>query len=255
MVKVIDSHTHLDHIDDVATCLSEAYDGGVESVVTVGVDLVSNKKNLELKEKFSHPKIYVTLGIHPGNINPQEVETTLTFIKEHLKGIVAIGEIGLDYWYKWVRKDEAKKEEQRTVFRTQLDLAKEADLPVIIHSRGAWNDCLKITRAAGIRKAVFHWYTGPVDVLKEIILDGYFISATPALSYSPPLQEAVDYAPIEQTLIETDSPVFFRDGEKSFPLGPKDVLRTLKGYARRKRLSEEEAARIFYDNTKTFFGL
>ena len=73
----------------------------------------------------------------------------------------------------------------------------------MIHSRGVWRECLETTQSAGVRKAVFHWYSGPVDVLNDIVKQGYFVSTTPSVAYSPQSREAIASAPIEQTLIET----------------------------------------------------
>ncbi len=258
MLKAIDTHAHLDHVEGVEEALKEAYQVGVKGVVTVGIDLTANTKNLEIKRKTKEPEIFLALGIHPEsleNSNPQGQEKGFQFIRDNIREAVAIGEIGLDYWYKWAKKDEGKKKEQRQIFEMQLKLAKEFDLPAVIHSRGSWRDCLDMTKSIGVKKAVFHWYSGPTIILQEIIDVGYFISASPALSYSPQHQDAIKYAPIEHTLIETDSPVFYGSGESGFRATPKDVFRTLKLYAQLKNISEEKAAEIFYKNSRDFFGI
>jgi len=255
MIKTFDTHAHLDHIEGVDEALKQAQEAGIEGVVAVGVDLAANRKNLEIKRRIKAPKIFVALGIHPGNIKAEEFEATIQFIRENIREAVAVGEIGLDFWYKDVRKSDERKEEQRNIFRRQLVLAAEFDLPVIVHSRGAWKDCLKLLREAGIKKANFHWYSGPLDVLDEILACGYFISATPALRYSPQHQDAVKHAPVEQTFIETDSPVYFQEGESGFTAGPKDVLRTLRLYAQLKGMKEIEAVDILNRNVKEFFGI
>jgi TatD DNase family protein len=258
VISAIDTHAHLDHVQDVERALEEAYTAGVKGVVAVGTDLESNKRNLKIKRKTVNPKIFTALGIHPESLEHKDgrnVEETVRFIREQKSEAVAIGEIGLDYWYKWVKKNEEKKKEQKKVFALQLDLAKEWNLPVIIHSRGSWRDCLDMTKNAGIKKAVFHWYSGPVDILDGILSCGYFISAGPALAYSPPLQMAVQHAPIERMLIETDSPVFYGEPDKGFHAGPKHVLTTLSLYADLKNIKQEEAAEIFYKNSKDFFNL
>jgi len=252
---IIDTHAHLDHLPDVEGALARAREAGVEHIVAVGVDLASNKRNLEIKKKWASPKIHAALGIHPGNIHPGEIEETFRFIREHVREAVAIGETGLDYWYKWVKKDESKKREQRELFQKQLKLAVEFDLPVVIHSRGAWRDCLDMTRDAGVKKAVFHWYSGPVDVLKEILEGGFFVSGGPSLAYSPQSREAITHAPIERTLIETDSPVFFQDPQGGFQAEPKDVVRALKAYAALKNVAEEKALETFNRNACDFFGI
>jgi TatD DNase family protein len=257
-LKLIDTHAHLDHIENVDTALKEASERGVAAVVAVGIDLKANETNLAIQKRTRTPKIYVALGMHPESledISDVEINECLKFIRDNVNSACAIGEVGLDYWYKWVRKDDAKKELQRKVFQRQLDIAKEFNLPVVIHSRGSWRDCLNMAKATGIRKAVFHWYSGPLDVLEDILAAGYLISASPALNYSPPLQLAVKRAPIEQVLIETDSPVYFGEPEKGFRATPKEVLRTLSSYAALTGINEEQAAEKFFQNSIEFFGI
>lgn len=253
---LIDTHTHLDGIDDVDAKLQQAAEAGVTKVVAVGVDLASNRINLEIKKRCSAPKIFLAFGIHPGNIITEQIDETIKFIREHKSDIVAIGETGLDFWYPWAKKDPAKKEEQIKVFQLQLDLAKEFDLPIIAHSRGAWQECFDMVKGAGIKSAVFHWYSGPTEILKDILDNGYFISATPALSYSPQSQAAITAAPIEQTLIETDSPVFYRTGKtEGFKASPKDVLLTLEAYVKLKNIDKEKAAAILNSNAEKVFKI
>ncbi|MFA5060499.1 MAG: TatD family hydrolase [Candidatus Omnitrophota bacterium] len=258
MLKLIDTHAHLDQIENITEELKLAVQAGVEAVVAVGVDLKSNQKNLELKGKAQTPKIFTALGIHPQSLevfDEEEIEKGIRFIREHIKDAIAIGEIGLDFWYKWAKKDEIKKEQQRAIFKRQLEIAAEFNLPAIIHSRGTWKECLDMAQAAGIKKANFHWYSGPEDILDEIIKCGYFISASPAVAGSPQHQKAVLHVPIEQLLIETDSPVFYREGENGFRAGPKDVARTLKHYCALTSMAPDKAAEIFYQNSKRFFAI
>ncbi len=254
-MKLIDTHAHLDHVENTDEALREAHEAGVEAVIAVGVDLAANRKNLEIRQRTIHPRVYVALGIHPGNINASQIDETIQFIRQNIHQAVAVGETGLDYWYKWVRKDEEKKQEQRDVFQKQLALGKEFDLPVIIHSRGAWRDCLTMSQEMGIKKALFHWYSGPVSILEEILAAGYYVSASPSLAYSPQSREAITHAPLERLLIETDSPVYYSSGEDGFRAGPKDVFRTLKACCELKGLNEAEAADQLNRNAQKFFTI
>ena len=255
-MHIIDTHTHLDHLENLDECLKAADAAGVEAIVTVGVDWAANKKNLEIKKKTSRPRIYTALGIHPGNINMDEVPGCIQWIRENIKEAVAIGETGLDYWYKWVKKDDAKKAEQRNVFEMQLVLGQEFDLPVIAHSRGAWADCLSMMKAAKIKRGLFHWYSGPVDILNQILEAGYYVSASPSLAYSPQSREAIQHAPIERTLIETDSPVHYKISEtEDFWAQPKDVFRTLDAYSRLKNVDAQVAVEKLNSNAREFFRL
>lgn len=258
MLKLIDTHAHLDQVEGLTQVLNEAREAGVVGVVAVGIDHKANQKNLEIKKATQSPKIFLAFGVHPESLEdrqPKGCKEDIEFIEANVAQLVAVGEIGLDYWYQWAKKDEVKKKAQQEIFARQLDLAKEFNLPVVIHSRGAWRECLNMTKGTGVKKAVFHWYSGPIDVLDEILDCGYFISASPALAYSPQHQQAVAHAPVSQILIETDSPVFYGSGSEGFRATPKDVIRTLQLYARLKHIEEEKTSEIFYGNAQNFFGI
>ena len=255
-MTIVDTHAHLDHLEGVEQALAEAASAGVEAIAVMGEDLMSNQRHYELAQRVSSPKILLGLGFHPSKTDEQDLTECLTWIQSHIHEAKAIGEIGLDYWYKGVKKDAAKKERMRTVFSAMLALAKEHNLPVSIHSRGAWRDCFEMTVASGIRKAVFHWYSGPLDVLDTILEAGYCISATPSLVSSAQAQEAIKHAPIERTLIETDSPVYYRQPQTQagFRAAPKDVWRTLDYYCQIKRVAKEDALQILNANAWRIFG-
>jgi len=254
---LIDTHAHLDHLENLKEAFDRAKVEGVESIVAVSEDLESSAKNLKISREFDLPKVHVAMGIHPSEASRDAVVEVAESIRKNKGEIVAIGEIGLDFWYKWVRKDEEKKEEQKEVFRALLNLSKELDLPVIIHSRGAWKHCLEIVKDVGIKKAEFHWYSGPIDILEEILSEGFYVSATPSLGYSPEARAAISHSPIEQILIETDTPVYYRNRETGdgFKSEPKDVFRTLDLLCELKGLGKEEASSIVNANAKKFFNI
>ncbi len=262
-MKLFDTHAHLDHIEDLDRALDNAKKEGVEGIVAVSVNLESCLKNLETKRTKKVPKIYLAMGMHPSDANIGDLDTCVNLIREQKNELIAIGEIGLDFWYKWVRKDQEKKDIQRKVFRAFLEIAKELDLPAVVHTRGTWRECFETVKELGISKAEFHWYSGPLDVLKDILDAGYYISASPSLAYSPQLREAIEYAPIEHVMIETDSPVFYRtavsgekkDAHEGFQAEPKDVFRTLEAYCKLKNMEEARASEIFDCNARTFFNL
>ncbi|MDP2939025.1 MAG: TatD family hydrolase [Candidatus Omnitrophota bacterium] len=255
MFNLIDTHCHLDQIEDIDTALKEAKAEGLKAIITVGTNYQSNLRNLEIAKNLQIIKVFVALGIHPTEILLPEIESCLKFIRENIGNAVAIGEIGLDYWYKNNKKDQIARELQREVFLSQLNLAKEFNLPVIIHSRGAWQDCWDIIISCEIKKAVFHWFSGPLNILKEIIKAGFLISATPALGYSPQHQEAIKNSPIENIIIETDSPVFYRNKNGGFKASPKDVVRTLELLAQIKQMPISEMQTITTENAVNFFNL
>ncbi len=253
MYQLIDTHAHLDEIEDIEQVLADAGEAGLAAIVSVGSDLESNRKVLELAarhEKF----VYPALGWHPWFIKEADIDANLEFIKAHIHEVVAIGEVGLDY-HKRVRA-VADKELQKRVLGEILQIAKTHDKPASIHSRYAWRDAYDAVVNAGLEKAVFHWYTGTSSVLRDIIENGYYISVTPAVEYHEEHRRAVKEAPLERMLLETDCPVVYQRGtENEFTSSPADVLRSLREAAVLKGVSEEELAEITTQNAVRLFGL
>jgi TatD DNase family protein len=224
-ISLVDGHAHLDQLEDLSISLEEAQAAGVRGIIGVGMNVESNRKILKIAEEnqgYVHPAI----GYHPWELKEEKVEENLSFIRTHLGHGMALGEIGLDY------KVKIKKEVQWKIFRKLLTIALDFSKPVILHCRFSHQHALKIVKEQGIKRAVFHWYSGPLSVLEEILAMGYFISATPALVYSPPHQEAIKHAPLERILLETDSPVSYQGTEAR----PKDVRVTLEEVARLKEV-------------------
>jgi TatD DNase family protein len=222
---LVDCHAHLDELNDLSEALQEAKTEGVKGIIGVGVDVESNKKILRIAQE-NDGFIYSAIGYHPWQIREEEVEANLSFIRNHIEGCVALGEIGLDYRIK------VRKNLQQKIFKDLLDIAFEHDKPVIVHCRYSHRKALEMLVEKDIRRAVFHWYSGSIDLLDEILNKGYFISATPAMAYSKPHQEAIKQAPLEGILLKTDTPVTYQGKEAR----PKDVRITLKEVARLKKL-------------------
>jgi TatD DNase family protein len=241
---LVDSHAHLEELDDLSESLREAKAAGVCGIIAVGMDIESNKKIFNIAE--ANPQfVYPALGYHPWEIKKEEVEANLSFIRDHVGDGVALGEIGLDY------KIKVKKELQWSVFEALLDIALEFNKPVIIHCRYSHRRAFEMVKEKKIKHAVFHWYSGPIDLLDKILSMGYSISATPALVYSPPHQEAIKRAPIEKVLLETDTPVSYQGREAR----PKDVRITLKEVARLKKLDPFIVAEQTTANASQFFQI
>ena len=146
MLKVIDTHAHLDELENLEPALSKAKEAGVIAVVAVGSNHQSNQKVLEIC--LNNPTlVYPALGLHPwelGNLDSHQIDTALKFIEEKITGIVAMGEIGLDYDKRVVKV--APKELQKEALKRLLALARQYAKPVIIHSRYAWKDSFELVR-------------------------------------------------------------------------------------------------------------
>jgi TatD DNase family protein len=241
---MIDCHAHLNELEDVDGALRRAQEAGLTGIVAVGMDLASNRATLELHRRFPHV-VYPAVGYHPWSLTPESVEENLAFIKEHLAQCVALGEVGLDY------RAKPKKKMQQEVLAKLLALAARENRPVIVHTRFSQQRAHRMVKEAGIVKAVFHWYSGPLEVLQEILADGYFISATPALAYSPPHQAAAQAAPLSRILLETDAPVAYQDKLSE----PADLLVTARELSRVKGVELSQIIDATTANSKGFFGI
>lgn len=250
MYRLIDSHAHLEELEDLESAIDRAKQNGVVAVVAVGSDYESNNRVLEIAAKH-RCFVYPALGLHPGILHTAEssLERQLQFIESHLDQAVAIGEVGLDY-HKRVLSDTSK-EQQHAVFRTLLSLGKVHRKPVIIHSRYAWKDSFTLTKGAGVELAVFHWYTGPSNVLRDILDAGYFVSATIATEYHAEHRRAVKEAPLDRLLLETDCPVVYQ-GHRSEPA---DVMRSLQAAADIKGLTPDVVSEKTTQNATSLFGI
>ncbi|MCX6642432.1 MAG: TatD family hydrolase [Candidatus Bathyarchaeota archaeon] len=251
-MRLIDTHAHIGDIQDIDASLERAKQVGVSAIMGMGTSLSSCIRTLEIAEKYPG-YIYPCVGVHPTEFFKEDIEAALKYVKEHAPQCTAIGEIGLDYWLKPLRKDKALKEAQINVYTRQLEFAAELELPTSIHSRGAWRDCLTLAIKHGSGRAVFHWYSGPLDVLRDALDNGFYVSCTPAIESSPELRAAMSNTPIERILVETDSPVWIRGIERTSE--PSDVALTVKHLAALKEMPIEDVAEMTWLNAKKLFNL
>ena len=253
MLQLIDTHAHLDEIENLDVVLEQAKAAGVIAIIAVGQDAVSNTKTLEIAARYPG-FIYPALGYHPWSIKEAEIKDNLDFIRTNISKAAAVGEVGLDYLKDLLKTVD--KDLQKRVLLELLQIAKDNDKPALLHTRYAWQDAFDLVKRAGVNKAVFHWYTGTSSVLRDIIDSGYYISVTPAVEYHEEHRRAVKETPLEQLLLETDSPVTYARGrEGEFIASPADVARSLKGAAALKGLSEDELAAKTTENAKKLLGI
>jgi TatD DNase family protein len=251
---LIDTHAHLDEIEQIDTVLKNARQLGIEAIIAVGQDLNSN---LEIIEIVSHYPgfVYPAIGLHPwaiGNMDPYDLASNISYIRQNLPVAQALGEVGLDYDKRVLKT--AGKEIQKDVLRQLLEISLEFDKPVSFHSRYAWKDSLALIKEVGVKRLVFHWYTGFSSTLRELVEAGYYISATPAAEYHDEHRRAVREVPIDRLLLETDCPVPY-GRENKYTSQPSDVLRSLKAAAEIKGIDEKELAVQTTMNAKRLFGL
>ena len=252
--KLIDTHAHLDEVENLDKAVEEGRQAGLVAVIAVGQGYESNLKILDISEKHKH-FVYPALGLHPwnlGKMDASKVDLTLHLIEDNIEKAVGIGEIGLDYDKRVIAA--ADKERQKEAFKSVLELARRYSKPVSVHARYSWKDSFDLVKESGVKRAVFHWYTGFSSVLREIIAGGYFISATPATEYHDEHRRAVRETPLENLLLETDCPVTY-GRETKYQSRPSDVMKTLKAVAQLKGMSEQTIADQTTQNAVAFFGL
>jgi TatD DNase family protein len=241
---VIDSHAHLDELPDPRGEIEKAREGGVVGIVAVGQDMASNQKTLEIASR--NPEIvFPAVGYHPWRLNPDDDDKTLAQIDARLPHCVALGEVGLDY------KAKTKKKVQKAMFLRILAMAQKHDKPVIVHCRYSHKTAYEMIKEAGLRMAVFHWYSGPLELIPRIAASGYYMSACPALLYNPYHEKAIAAVPLSNLLLETDTPVQYQ----KLVSRPVHVQVTLKEAARVKGISAEEIAAKTTENARRCFGL
>jgi TatD DNase family protein len=241
---LIDAHAHLNELEAVDEAIAAARRAGIGQIVAVGMDRRSNHRTLELAQR--HPGVVLpAIGLHPWRLAAENIDSTLAQIEGRIDRCIALGEVGLDY------KVKVKKALQWRVFEEILQLAARWDKAVIVHCRFSHARAHRMVQAAGVRCAVFHWYSGPSEILQRILADGYYISATPALAYSPPHRRAAALAPLDRILIETDSPVAYR----GVPSQPAHLRATLAALSRLKRVPEHTLAQHTIANTRRLLAV
>jgi TatD DNase family protein len=241
---LIDGHAHLAQIADYREALSDAREAGVAAVVAVGMDLESNRQTLRIAAEFRN-YVLPALGYHPWSVRREEKTETLAHLEKHIKEAAAIGEVGLDF------KTDVDRSLQEEVLADVIAIARHHDKTLILHGLHAYPKVFSLVRGQQIKKAVFHWYADSLMQLRDIIQAGYFISATPALTYSGPHQAAIREAPLERIILETDCPVTYRDVVSR----PRDTLIALREVARLKGLTLAEVAQRTFRNTEELFGI
>ena len=203
---MIDTHCHIDEeafAPDREEVIARQRESGVEAMIVPGINAASEETVLEVCHR--HPGYcYPALGLHPEDVKEdwqKQLAKVERSISEHRSELVAIGEIGLDYYW-----DKTYKEAQQEVLRRQLLLARELDLPVILHNRESTEDILSIVKEVGGR-GVFHCFNGSRETAEVILKMGFYVGIGGVLTFkNSKLAEKLDVVPLERILLETDAP-------------------------------------------------
>ena len=254
-VTLFDTHAHYDshQFDSDRDAVLSALPGqGVELVVNPGCDLASSAKAVELAGQY--PFLYAAVGVHPedcGSWTDGDVDSLRSLAAR--PKVVAIGEIGLDYYW----KENPPRPLQQQVFRAQMTLARELDLPVIVHDRDAHGDCMDIVREFPEVRGVFHCFSGSVEMAQELVRQGWMISFTGVLTY-PNARKAVEAAqavPLDRLMVETDSPYMAPVPHRGKRNHSGYVVHTCQRLAEIKGIDPEQCSRITLENGRRFFQI
>jgi len=251
----IDTHCHLhaqEFSDETEKVIQRAIQNQISALITIGTDLDSSLKSLQLAERFAI--VYAAVGLHPNDLKDL-TEADLDKVADLAGGekTVAIGEIGLDYY-----RQHSAKELQQDFFRKQIRLARRLKIPVIVHNRESHQDLLAVLSGEKAREVggVLHSFSGDEEFLKAVLDLNFYVSFTGAVTYkNTAYYKLIDRVPLEQLLLETDSPylapVPFR-GKRNEPAYIRYTAATI---ARIKNITVEKLAEITSENARSLFGI
>ena len=253
---IFDTHAHYDDEafdEDREALLASLKENGIGAVTNIGASLESCRTTLKLAEAY--PWMYGALGIHPSE-SGELTEKDMDWLLEALgnKKIRAVGEIGLDYYW-----EEPEHEIQKKWFVRQLDLAREVNLPIVVHSRDAAKDTLDIIKASGARGmgGVIHCFSYGVEMAREYLNMGFYLGIGGVLTFKngKKLKEVAAYAPLEQIVLETDCPYLApvpNRGRRNSSLNLPYVVAAL---AEIKGISEEEVLEVTWKNAENMYRI
>ena len=248
--KIIDTHTHLcDPVfdSDRARVIQRAQKAGVEAIVLVSETMSDVHRNLELAAIY--PALYPAAGLYPTCLDIGQAEALCNYIRTQRSNLVAIGEVGLDYW---VVKEESQREVQREIFKRFIDVAVEVDLPLNVHSRSAGRFAVTVLLEQGARNVQLHAFDGKAALALQAAEAGFLFSIPPSVIRSRQKQKLVKRLPLSSLLVETDSPVLGPLSEERNE--PANAVIVVDAIAELKGLNRNEVLQIVYQNTLGLYG-
>lgn len=255
MELIFDTHAHYDDAQfdaDREALLSAMPENGVGLILDPGCDPESSRAAIALAEQYPH--IYAAVGYHPENCAPY-TDADLDILRrlaQHPK-VVAIGEIGLDYYW----EQNPPKEFQQAVFRAQLALARELDLPVIVHDRDAHADCLAIVKEFPEVRGVFHCYSGSVEMARELWKLGWYLGLDGPVTYKNARRtvEVAAEVPLERLLLETDSPYMAPVPKRGTRNDSRNIRCIAEKIAEIRNMTADAIIRVSAENGRRLFGI
>ena len=251
-MQLIDTHCHIyydNYKDKIESVLKRAQDNNVTKIICVGVDIESSEKSIELAEKYD--MVYATAGYHPHESKDADTNylNKLEQLLKHKK-VVAVGEIGLDFFY-----NNSDKKTQIKIFNEQLELSKNLNMPCIIHNRNSDDDLFKTLEQRNIKNGVIHCFASNLEFAKKLINLNLNLSFTGLITFAKELENVIKNIPLSKIMIETDSPYLTPTPNRGKTNEPYMVKYVAKKIAEIKNISIEEVASKTSRNAEIFFGL
>lgn len=245
-----DTHFHLDLSDDISKIIEESHENGVYNFIISGCDLKGIEEGIEIINKYKD--IYLTIGIHPDEIKDFN-SNTISYLENLIKSnekIIGIGEIGLDYYH-----NKENKEEQKRIFKLQLDLAKKLNLPVVIHSRDAFLDTYNILKNYDL-KGTIHCFSGSLECANMYIKLGYLLGIGGVSTYhNSNLKDVLKEIDLENIVFETDSPYLTPEPIRNSINSPKNISLICDNLSNIKNISRDEIIKKTTENVIKLYRL
>lgn len=250
-MRIIDSHTHYDDSSfdaDREEVLRELFSGEICKIVSIGCSVKSSYSSVKLAEEYAG--IYAAVGLHPDAADEIDRIEEIRRLCDNKK-VVAVGEIGLDYHY-----EEHSRDIQKKAFEEQLKLAAELDMPVVIHSRDAWEDTMELLRKYR-PKGVMHCFSGSAEIAREIVEIGMYVGFTGVVTFKNAKKalKALEAVPLDRLLVETDCPYMAPEPNRGKRNYSGYLPYTIAAMAAVKGVSPDEMAEITAENAERLFNI
>jgi TatD DNase family protein len=250
MQQIIDTHAHIcDPVfdEDRSEVLERAGAAGIAAIIAVGENLSDGHKNIDLAGK--HSELRPAAGLYPTILDEAKATEMYGFIRSMRARLFAVGEVGLDFW---IVKETADRELQKEIFKGFINLSREVDLPLNVHSRSAGRHTVALLLDCNATKVQMHAFDGKASTALPALEAGYFFSIPPSVVRSRQKQKLVKKIPLSQILVETDSPVL--GPVPDFRNEPTNISISLRAIAELKNISEDEVMEAVLENTRKLYG-
>jgi TatD DNase family protein len=247
---LVDTHAHLcDSVfdGDLGDVLERARKAGIVAVIAVSENISDAEKNLLLASR--HPMIRPAAGLYPTEPDAGKALEMTRFIKAHRDRLVAIGEVGLDYW---IVKEEEQRDLQREILRGFVDVSRELDLPLNVHSRSAGRQTIDLLLNMNAAKVHMHAFDGKASNALPAVEAGFYFSIPPSIVHSNQKQKLVKHLPLSSLLIETDSPVLGPNRKERNE--PANALIAVEAISELKSITVNQVIEAIEENTRSLYG-